>query len=178
MLGAWPERSVGNPFLDRLPGWLDGLHGVDLEGWRRSGLHIPGHTLVRPLVLKLEDRALRFPPQAPVEWHGPQSGVAPHRPVLRFVDRLHQLGGHALSTILRSDGEAADGEAAQLEQRVSIQQAVSRLDSNLAVVLKLFYQESFTVNEIAGVLEIPPGTVKSRLFYARKQLKEYLSEYL
>jgi len=22
---AWPERSVGNPFLDRLPGWLDGL---------------------------------------------------------------------------------------------------------------------------------------------------------
>jgi hypothetical protein len=32
---AWPERSVGNPFLDRLPRWLDGLHGVNVEGWRR-----------------------------------------------------------------------------------------------------------------------------------------------
>ena len=31
---AWPERSVGNPFLDRLPGWFDRLHGVDVEGWR------------------------------------------------------------------------------------------------------------------------------------------------
>ena len=33
MQAAWPERSVGNPFLDRLPGRLDGLHGVDVEGW-------------------------------------------------------------------------------------------------------------------------------------------------
>ena len=24
---------VGNPFLDRLPRWLDGLHGFDVEGW-------------------------------------------------------------------------------------------------------------------------------------------------
>jgi len=33
---AWPERSAGNPFLDGLPGWLDGLHGFDIEGrrWR------------------------------------------------------------------------------------------------------------------------------------------------
>ena len=26
---------IGDPFLDRLPGWLDGLHGVDIEGRRR-----------------------------------------------------------------------------------------------------------------------------------------------
>ena len=26
---------VGDPFLDGLPGWLDGLHGIDVEGWRR-----------------------------------------------------------------------------------------------------------------------------------------------
>jgi hypothetical protein len=24
---------IGNPFLDRLPRWLDGLHGFDIEGW-------------------------------------------------------------------------------------------------------------------------------------------------
>ena len=24
---------IGDPFLDGLPGWLDGLHGVDVEGW-------------------------------------------------------------------------------------------------------------------------------------------------
>ena len=26
---------VGDPFLDGLPGWLDRLHGLDIEGWRR-----------------------------------------------------------------------------------------------------------------------------------------------
>jgi len=26
---------VGNPLLDRLPGRIDGLHGFDIEGWRR-----------------------------------------------------------------------------------------------------------------------------------------------
>ena len=26
---------VGDPFLDRLPGWFDRLHGLDVEGWRR-----------------------------------------------------------------------------------------------------------------------------------------------
>jgi hypothetical protein len=26
---------IGDPFLDGLPGWLDGLHGFDIEGRRR-----------------------------------------------------------------------------------------------------------------------------------------------
>lgn len=26
---------VGDPFFDRLPGWFDGLHGLDVEGRRR-----------------------------------------------------------------------------------------------------------------------------------------------
>ena len=29
---------IGDPFLDGLPRWLDGLHGLDVEGWRwRAG---------------------------------------------------------------------------------------------------------------------------------------------
>ena len=35
LLAAWPERSVGNPFFDRLPRWLDGLERFDVEGRRR-----------------------------------------------------------------------------------------------------------------------------------------------
>jgi DNA-directed RNA polymerase specialized sigma24 family protein len=31
-----------------------------------------------------------------------------------------------------------------------------------------------TIPEIATILEIPEGTVKSRIFYARKRLKETL----
>ncbi len=41
-------------------------------------------------------------------------------------------------------------------------------------MLRLFYLEKRSIKVIAGHLELPEGTVKSRLFYARKELKEKL----
>lgn len=43
-------------------------------------------------------------------------------------------------------------------------------------VLALFFLEDLSIAEIAEVLEIPPGTVKSRLFKARKSLRAVLEE--
>jgi RNA polymerase sigma-70 factor (ECF subfamily) len=39
----------------------------------------------------------------------------------------------------------------------------------------LRYREGFTIKDIAEILELPEGTVKSRLFYARKVLAEKLN---
>jgi RNA polymerase sigma-70 factor (ECF subfamily) len=41
----------------------------------------------------------------------------------------------------------------------------------------LRYREGFSIKEVAETLEIPEGTIKSRLFYAKKMLAEKL-EYL
>jgi RNA polymerase sigma-70 factor (ECF subfamily) len=41
----------------------------------------------------------------------------------------------------------------------------------------LRYREGFSIREVAEILELPEGTVKSRLFYAKKLLAEKL-EYL
>ncbi len=41
----------------------------------------------------------------------------------------------------------------------------------------LRYREGFSIKEVAEILELPEGTVKSRLFYAKKMLAEKL-EYL
>ena len=41
-------------------------------------------------------------------------------------------------------------------------------------VLALHYRDGFGVAEIAALLHIPAGTVKSRLHHARQQLKERL----
>lgn len=41
----------------------------------------------------------------------------------------------------------------------------------------LRYREGFSIKEVAEILELPDGTVKSRLFYAKKMLAEKL-EYL
>ena len=42
------------------------------------------------------------------------------------------------------------------------------------MIVLSFYQ-GLTFNEIADVLELPIGTVKSRAFYAEKELRESLS---
>lgn len=50
------------------------------------------------------------------------------------------------------------------------------LPDDQRTLLGLFYTEGRSVREIAGVLGIPEGTVKSRLFHARKFLKEKLGD--
>ena len=52
--------------------------------------------------------------------------------------------------------------------------AIRRLPEDCRAILALFYLEELSVREIAHVLDIPAGTVKSRLFYARKELKRRL----
>ena len=43
-------------------------------------------------------------------------------------------------------------------------------------VLTLFFLDDLTISEIAALLEIPEGTVKSRLFKARRDLRRVLEE--
>ena len=67
-------------------------------------------------------------------------------------------------------------QARKQEEKLTIEQALNHLDPGLALLLKLYYQESFRILEIAEITGIPEGTVKSRLFYARKMLASLLEE--
>jgi len=58
--------------------------------------------------------------------------------------------------------------------RLSIRDAVAKLPEHHRVVVLLFYYHSMSHEEISAILEIPKGTVKSRLHHAIKKLKEEL----
>ena len=60
------------------------------------------------------------------------------------------------------------------EVQETIQQAVAQLPLSHRIVVVLFYLEELSLKEIAEILDIPEGTVKSRLHYARRFLKEAL----
>src|SRR5512137_2220475 len=49
---------------------------------------------------------------------------------------------------------------------------LSRVDEQFQAAVALFYLEDYSYNEIAGILEIPLGTVKSRIARGLAQLKE------
>jgi len=86
-------------------------------------------------------------------------------------------GGDALIDIADERSEpfrALTGD--ELELRV--REAVERLSDKLRTVLLLYDFEGMSYQEIAGILQCPMGTVKSRLFLARTALRDALAAYL
>jgi RNA polymerase sigma-70 factor (ECF subfamily) len=61
-------------------------------------------------------------------------------------------------------------------QRMTISEALGDLTPAHREALVETYFKGRTVNEAAEVLRIPPGTVRSRVFYALRQLKLSLEE--
>jgi RNA polymerase sigma-70 factor (ECF subfamily) len=55
-----------------------------------------------------------------------------------------------------------------------VQRAVSRLPFPQRVVVVLYYLNDLSLQDIAGILDLPVGTVKSRLHYGRQTLKNSL----
>jgi len=51
-----------------------------------------------------------------------------------------------------------------------------RLDETDRTLLALRFQEDYSMDEIAQILSIPVGTVKSRLHYAKQRLRELMED--
>jgi RNA polymerase sigma-70 factor, ECF subfamily len=74
----------------------------------------------------------------------------------------------------RSSGPTVEELAASSEFRARLERAMEELPEKFRLVLLLAAIEGYTLEEVSGMLGIPMGTVKSRLFFARKQLVEKL----
>lgn len=57
-----------------------------------------------------------------------------------------------------------------------VQTALSRLDDDSRALMILKHVEDYTYDELSAALGIPPGTVMSRLFRARRRMREILEE--
>ncbi len=68
----------------------------------------------------------------------------------------------------------AEDLAVSNEFQAHLESALEELPEKLRLVLLLAAMEGHTIDEIAATLGISTGTVKSRIFYARRQLAEKL----
>jgi len=77
---------------------------------------------------------------------------------------------------LAADPPVASAGATPAEhlRRVELWRAIDDLPPKLRITLVLASIEGHDVAEVADLLGVPAGTVKSRLFLARKRLKEHL----
>ncbi len=67
--------------------------------------------------------------------------------------------------------EVEVGHSASFDDSVALRQALSALPEKLRIPLLLHYLEGFSLEDVARILHLPIGTVKSRLHQARKKLK-------
>jgi RNA polymerase sigma-70 factor (ECF subfamily) len=97
------------------------------------------------------------------------------------LDHLRQRYGQpAALDADRDDGDAADRAGGDdmngVLDRAQIAEGLAEIPPCERDVLILFYLQDLSLEECASVLEIPPGTVKSRLFRARRLLRDRLIE--
>jgi RNA polymerase sigma-70 factor (ECF subfamily) len=71
----------------------------------------------------------------------------------------------------------AEDVAAANQFQAHLERALEELPEKLRLVLLLSAMEGHTIEEIASMLGVPLGTVKSRIFLARKKLAEKLRCY-
>jgi RNA polymerase sigma-70 factor (ECF subfamily) len=78
----------------------------------------------------------------------------------------------------RAEGmETADGcEECQFENAEEVAAGMSRLSLEHCEALTLFFMDDLSLDEMAQVLSVPLGTVKSRLYYAKRALRGVLEQ--
>lgn len=95
----------------------------------------------------------------------------------KYAWRMRIAGTESLveEAVENQEGEQClEEEIICKEIQETVRNAVAGLDEKYRIPVYLYYTVQLSVDEIARVLKIPQGTVKTRLYKARKLLKKEL----
>ncbi len=113
-----------------------------------------------------------------------------YKPSAKFTTFLYTLARHAWLDFVRRQirfksftdryreeiPASTDGGLGRLRRQLDVQAALETLSPKLREVLVLAVNQGLAYDEIAAILRIPVGTVKSRVFNALAQLQETFHE--
>ena len=90
------------------------------------------------------------------------------------VNRCHDLHRFRLRRPALALADLPETGAEPNSGAAELWDAVARLPEKLRVPIHLYYAEGYSTEEIAGLLDIPAATVRTRLRRARRQLHDSL----
>lgn len=96
-----------------------------------------------------------------------------HRSVSLDQARIENGERGNLADLLECPQPSPDVEFAERERGEWVQQALSELTDQMRSVLNLVYYQGLKYREAAEILQVPVGTVKSRVHAAVQKLNEY-----
>ena len=99
-----------------------------------------------------------------------------NRPERKATPAPTAIGAADAALMVRRPGicgnKRPDAEVERQDARIRLRATIGRLPRKLHEVVVLTYMEELACREVAEVLNIPEGTVKSRLHRAREKLKK------
>lgn len=100
-----------------------------------------------------------------------------HHEGLSIDDPVESEAGQALRNHSSSESSAVE-QLEKKELQTKVQECIAKLDNEFREVLVLRDIQEFSYDEIRDILNIPDGTIKSRLFRAREAMKKCLKHVL
>lgn len=95
---------------------------------------------------------------------------------IAYHEYTHWLRARRPTAPLAAAGEAPDPRIFDQLTTILLSRALEQLPDELRDAFLLYHGHELSVREVAEVMEIPVGTVKSRLFAARARLRALLDE--
>lgn len=140
--------------------------------WRQGVSSYEGEDLVQETYLRLWNYRDRYQPTAKLSTFlftlARQVRLDALRRETRRVNREERWG--------KDVGRAAESESGRVDAREDVRWALAKLSEPLREVIELGVFQDLPYAEIAQILEIPLGTVKSRMSNALKKLKEIFDD--
>jgi RNA polymerase sigma-70 factor (ECF subfamily) len=95
---------------------------------------------------------------------------------IAYHEYTHWLRAHREHASLTEAADVPDPHAAHALEAVLVRRALAQLSPEHRATFILYHVQGLSVSEVAIVLDLPRGTVKSRLFIARQRLRELLED--
>jgi RNA polymerase sigma-70 factor (ECF subfamily) len=102
-------------------------------------------------------------------------GIALRRGLKALRRRDDAIGPHADEAAIPMEC-GPEGQLLRQELRSQLGRALRSLSAEQRAVIELSFYQGYSYREIATLVDCPVDTVKTRMFYARRQLKALLTE--
>ena len=102
-------------------------------------------------------------------------GIARHR-LLDELRKRRRVVIDPMEQSLADLGTSPSARAARNDDRRVVQEALRSVPLDLQIVLELYYWEGVCASDLAGILAIPEGTVRSRIRRGKRLVRERIEQ--
>ena len=100
-------------------------------------------------------------------------GIARNK-ALEYLRKYPPAAEHSEMPELADSSDTPEVVAQKSDKKALLRQCVEKLGPEHRDVVELVYYHEKSIEDVAEILQIPMNTVKTRMFYARKKLSEFL----